>query len=258
MQDLSINLHTDLLGNLITKQAHSSQNILHRLGVKNFNSLISVEFLLDLNDELVNSSVRIKNDLYNEMFAGEETVIKFPHDGTFTYYKFIVPKINYFHNGFVSENEKSNKQIPIYTIQANEVFYYNSSLYVSNAEVNGHLSDVLNNASIIKVTDICEYLNSHILSFQKVLFSYCKLQKCLVNLQSRILKNPNNCNGCGTLSGKTLDRYNRDFLLSAIYLLDYLTQTNNFEEAQTILDSFVNCSGSICDDSELKSSCNCG
>ena len=260
MQNLNIQFCTDLKGNLITKQAHSSSNILHTIGINNLDRFAGVEFLLDVEDRLMPSTIVIKCDLHAELFDGEETIIKFPKDGTFTYYKFLVPKLSYFHNGFITDENR--KQIPKYTLQCNDVFYYNGLFYVATSSVTTIESELFkeNNqyVKIITVDEIWNYQSSIVFSTQKILFSFCNLQKCLVNLQKQILSNPASCNDCGKSSSLASVKQNRDFLLSAIYVLEYLTHTDQFEEAQRVLDGLSDCSGVICKDFELKSDCGCG
>lgn len=77
-------------------------------------------------------------------------------------------------------------------------------------------------------------------------------------MQKQILKGSNNCDSCEKLYGKTYIQYTRDLLLNSIYALEYLTQNGRYEEAQEIIDRLTDCSGTICDNSEIKSDCNCG
>lgn len=93
-------------------------------------------------------------------------------------------------------------------------------------------------------------------SFHEVLFSICKLQKCLMFLQYKILNSTSNC--IGKLSLKN-DRLTRDFLLAAIYIFDYLKDHNNYDEAQRVLDDLLSCSGSLCpSEYDIKNTCDCG
>ena len=260
MQNLNISLCIDAEGNLITKQAHPSNNILHELGIKDFSNLVGVEFLLDVDDELMSDTIVIKLDLYKEMFMGEETVIKFSKDGTFTYYKFFVPTLAYFHKGWISEDPNiPNKKVAVYKIPMDSPFFYKGLFRVATSDIEVKESEINNtNTKIVKVDELWEYQPSNMLSFQKIIFSFCNLQKCLLNLQKVILMDPNNCNGCGRTSENTLTIYNRDFLLIAVHVLEYLTSLKKYEEAQNILDSLSDCSGAICKNLELKSNCNCG
>jgi hypothetical protein len=53
-------------------------------------------------------------------------------------------------------------------------------------------------------------------------------------------------------------RFKRDFLLSALYVFDYLKDTKNYEEAQRILDNMNGCGDFLCGGTNLKSDCGCG
>lgn len=253
MQNLNIILYQDSEGNLIAKHACYDKNILHVFGIDDFENLIGIEYLLDANESLVKHSVVIKHSLNNAIFNGEETIFKLPSDGMFTYFNFIIPELSYFQLDSESEDEE-----PMFFINQDEVFYHNGQLMAVTIDVNGPESSITNeNTKIIQVHELPDYLNSHMLSFQKVLFSLCKLQKCLLNLQKRILDNTEHCNGFNT-SKKSLDIYHRDFLFSAIYTIKYLTDIDNFEEAHALLTRINDCSGSVCKQASIKHNCNCG
>lgn len=259
MQNLSIQLCTDTSGNLIARQISSSQNILRKLDIETLGTLISIEFLLNENLEFMNSTKVIKTNIYNELFRGDDTVIDFPNDGTFTYYKFIVPTISYFLNKEALGGD--DKKYPLFNIYPGSLFYHSNTLYfydgglLPNEEPT--LGNILKYSTNRSYADLVKYEDTSILSFQKVIFSFCNLQKCLLNLQSQILKNPANCNCSGKSSGNNLTKYNRDFLLNAVYLLEHFVKKEDFENAQFIVDNMKDCTGKICG-SELKSNCNCG
>lgn len=259
MQNLNIQLCTDVSGNLIARQISSSQNILRKLDVNTLKTLISIEFLLDNDSKFINSTTVVKTNIYDEVFMGEDTVIDFPSDGTFTYYKFIVPTLSYF---LKKDNLSSdNTSHPLFNISAGSMFYYNNSLYFYEGGLKSDEEPSANN--ILKYSnnrtygDLTKYEDMSLWSFQKVVFSFCNLQKCLLNLQAQILKNPYNCNGCGKSNGNNLDRYNRDFLLNALYLIEYFSKIEEFDKAQYIVDNLKDCSKQICGN-EFKLNCNCG
>ncbi len=75
-------------------------------------------------------------------------------------------------------------------------------------------------------------------------------------MQKQILNNPESCMECGMESSL---RFKRDFLLSALYVFDYLKDTKNYEEAQRILDNMSGCGAGLCGDiNENKIDCGCG
>lgn len=91
---------------------------------------------------------------------------------------------------------------------------------------------------------------------EKIIFSFCKLQNCLVYLQRQILNNPYSCLECGVDAST---RYKRDFLLSALYTLNYLVKIKRYDEAQRIINNLDSCGG-LCSQSKLtnKEDCGCG
>ena len=74
-------------------------------------------------------------------------------------------------------------------------------------------------------------------------------------MQKQIISNPDNCSECGMESST---RFKRDFLLSALYVFDYLKDTKNYEEAQRILDNMRGCGDFLCEGAKVKSDCGCG
>ena len=89
---------------------------------------------------------------------------------------------------------------------------------------------------------------------EKKVFSVCRLQKCLINLQKQLLMRSHLCKGgdCNIDYGL---RDKRDFLFSAMYVFDYLKDLGNFTEAQRILDNMTSCD-TICKDNF--NNCSCG
>lgn len=68
------------------------------------------------------------------------------------------------------------------------------------------------------------------------------------------MSDPKNCK-CDYNSSLKMKR---DFLLSSLYVFDFLKDRQNFEEAQRILDNLGGCSDEICGDNNVKSDCGCG
>lgn len=166
MQNLNIKLSTDAAGNLITQQAHSSSNLLHALGTENFSNFIGVEFLNDVDGNLMHDTVVIKTNLDPELVKGEETKIKFPKDGTFTYYKFLVPKLSYFRetdSDYVNDGENPNAVTPTFSKQATQynlvegdIFYSDGLFFYVTKKIEKLPASKINedNTKVIAITDI--------------------------------------------------------------------------------------------------------
>lgn len=208
---------------------------------------VGFEFLLDVHDDVEPGSIRIKNYTRSrqELMDGNTSVFVFSKDGTFTYYKFLIPKIEHFHvKAETSEYYKTNHQI----------FYYKDNIYYAEDDLLT-LDEITKCTMINDLQSLWDLQGTQTLSFQKVIFSVCKLQKCLVYLQRKILDDNRNCYSCDSSRD---DQYTRDFLFSALYVLDYLKDHKNYEEAQRILDNLSDCAGTLCNEYQPKSNCNCG
>lgn len=81
------------------------------------------------------------------------------------------------------------------------------------------------------------------------------MQLCLTNLQKQIIFSSHTCSKC-ELDAET--RYKRDFLLSALYVLEYLSHSNNYDEAQRIIDSMSSCNTLCGDPLDGDNDCGCG
>ena len=84
----------------------------------------------------------------------------------------------------------------------------------------------------------------------RTIFCTSKLRKCVSLLQKQVIESCHKCNNIDSIKVK------RDFLFNAMYLIDYLKETGNLDEAQRILDNLSYC-GFICDDSIINTSNNC-
>ena len=85
----------------------------------------------------------------------------------------------------------------------------------------------------------------------------CKLQKCLFAAQKAsiddILKK-----GCDFTCSTGVDNYKRDFLLSAMLVIDYYTQSGEIKKAVQLLNRLHACGGICGDNDKIASDCGCG
>lgn len=222
------------------------------LGV-DLSQYIMLEFLSYNTDEnLLPESVKIRKELHNRghylsRFASE---FMLDIDGTYSYYKLVIPQLSYF-----QDEDEPDKYINL----IDELFFFKGKLYKSNiTNQDGHtLDEVIKNSEVIvnyKVAYDLVQENKASQTFYcpiKNVFSVCKLQRCLVYLQRQLLLSK--CNTNESL------RDRRDFLLSAMYVFDYLKDMGNFTEAQRILDNLSSCN-SLCGEElgNINNSCGCG
>ena len=224
---------------------------------------ISLEFLV-YNEEVkhIEESVVIRryssiNDLQSP------TVMSFPKDGTFTYYKFLMPQL------FELYKVDESSSTASFNIE-NELYYYDHNIYkglknLTNINIIENPEDYYNtiisseySELITNYYDLWEVVvdnpSSQTFSFQKKMFTVCKLQKCLVNLQRKMLEN----NRCYDSNTDLLIKNERDFLLCALYVFDYLKDTKNYTEAQRILDNLIACNELCNSDLTINTDCGCG
>lgn len=224
--------------------------ILHAVDFSDYNSIgadidnhIMLDFMI-FKDELVQKSINLRHEKLNRGYFRQkfETTYQLDNDGTYTYYKFVIP--TYYH--FVDKDELVNDI-------CDEIFYFEGNIYWYKDTINPSVSEILSKSvklnSILEIYDIV--FNNHATQTlylpAKKVFSVCKLNKCLVSLQKQLLLNTD-CN-----NPKKTDR---DFLFTALYVFDYLTDTGNYAEAQRILDNLGECN--YCQQLSSNTICNCG
>lgn len=213
---------------------------------------ILVDFI-KYNDDLSITTENIREQTHSRDYLTHIFTSKFilDKDGTYSYYKFVIPKLDKFktESGYIGLN--------------NQLFYYNNNFYYCSNIINENvynLDDIINNSKIIvNHLEFKDFIQQNVASQtlycpEKKLFSICKLQKCLVNLQKQLLFNTSNCS-LDKCSTREDIRNTRDFLMGAMYVFDYLKDIQNYTEAQRILDNMISCSN-ICDN--ILEDCNCG
>lgn len=84
-------------------------------------------------------------------------------------------------------------------------------------------------------------------------FQLCNLRKCYVEAASKVLNERISieCNNDGV---SREDIYKRDLLMSAINVISYLSEMEQYEEAQRLVERITGCNG-LCKSSNK---CNCG
>lgn len=90
-------------------------------------------------------------------------------------------------------------------------------------------------------------------------FQTCRLKKCFINICYQILdaQTPINCANSRIDSNLI---YKRDLIWSALNVIRFLTETDQYEEAERLLERIMGCNGlcaNQCYDSNNKSNCGC-
>lgn len=191
----------------------------------NLLNYVAVEFLEYTPDHSIHEIKIYSYEHYREYMScdSEFALMK---DGCWQYHKYMIPV-----NNACEQNCDS-----IYAIYTDsKVTFYENDKEISN--ITEYLRDLKDAET-----------NSNVYYCRKNVFSICKLTKCFVNLQHKIMEK--------TFSYNCVDinelRNSRDFLLCSIHVLDYLKDIKQFVEAQRILDGLTSCL-QICE----SNSCNC-
>lgn len=173
-------------------------------------------------------------------------VITLPKDGTYTYYRILLPKLEHFLNGSTYE-------------VANKYFVYNNEVYRVDSDIVAAPSDDYIVDDYLQIWEDRDTLFGQLAYVNERFFSFCKLNNCLTNMQWKLIKDFVK-NGCTMECVSYVnDRLLRDFILATVYCLRYLAEQGRLEDAQAILDALSVCGKSICpDDSEFEGGCGCG
>lgn len=96
-------------------------------------------------------------------------------------------------------------------------------------------------------------------SSETELFTMLNLRNCLLNYEKKIVGDAlcNCTSGSGVICGNSSDRQMADFLLSTVYVIEYLVCTDRKQDAAEILEKVHNCNG-VCQESIIKNKkCSC-
>ena len=123
-------------------------------------------------------------------------------------------------------------------------YYKDGHFYKGLSEV--ELSELINVNPEISGLDISYYYY----------FQLCKLRKCYIKAAKAILdkKAPIRCDSKGVDHS---DIYKRDLLWSAMNTIMYLAESEQFEEAERLLERITGCNG-LCENTNSKCNCGCG
>lgn len=197
----------------------------------------------------------------------DNTVLPIFKDGILYYHKVLVPKLSF----LCVESGIEHNGIPLYNeiYLKDQIFCLNNKFYKYKGEINiqtdvpmsydnilQHYKDeILNQSDIITNYSLLydEATNAdQSFSCQKMLFTICKLTKCFVNLQRKIL----DLSIVDQCMKNASDVKDRDFLLCSIYVLDYLKDIGQFDEAQRILENITECGGFCSENNQIDCGCN--
>lgn len=202
--------------------------------------MLSVEFVLDFEKNIVDC--KQKQITHKKDVLLSSTELSLNKDDVYLYNKILVPSI------------ESYKEGSVYKV-ANRCFCYEDNIYVSDRDI-VNIADI---SKLNKITDLLQLIeikkNYSLLGYEEIFVSVCGLKNCLNALQTKLIYTCQT-DACSSNVDSVLKR---DFILSTITVINYLTTLCNYAEIHRILTQIQSC-GNLCEDSSIsfKNPCNCG
>lgn len=228
--------------------------------VESLKDYTSIEFLKYKDQEIARDTLRIEHFNAERGNMLNDTIFPIYKDGTYVYYKMLIPNLEFL---FVESATIPNYFSEICLIK--QTFYYNGKfyMYIGDSDIvfdqelskeqilTMYLTDILSHSKVLTYEELFDNLGSQSFFCKKIVFTICNLIKYFVSLQRKTLAKLSS-NYCYDDSQNALQK---DFILSTIYVLDYLKDINNFAEAQRILDNITECD--LIDSKIVSDNCGC-
>lgn len=205
---------------------------------------VFIDFITDKDNSVIYNEVVVNTDSNNT----PQFIYKPDKDGLFTYYRIVIPTLDYFNAGNQS-----------YIIPANSLVYDNESIYYTETEIT-ELEQATKETSIniiynkAKSIDSCYY-------GEKKYFCLCYLSKCLYNNILNSLKEFV-ANGCySACKVKSVDKSDLSVIILSVLKYLLCEENQDYDEANRIYQIVNSCDGFLChDDNNITYSykeCNC-
>lgn len=132
MNELDIQLIVNPACELVAVDRTSYQNLHYNYGgelqyLRDRSKHVSIEFLTDVDGEVMYDTVNFEKGLRNrgELLDGNTSVFYFPKDGTFTYYKFLIPSLMHMvKNDSDTNDEMIRVKDQLYYSEEDNKFFY--------------------------------------------------------------------------------------------------------------------------------------
>lgn len=175
-----------------------------------------------------------KQSLYSVIYTDhssylDEAIIPINKDGYYTVYHMVLPTVDWLKDKL----KNPEFDLSIY-----------SSIYVTDGQkVYKAVDTVLQECDITEITQVNIY-NTTISRCEKELFHFYDLYSCYINMCNDIFNK--SILRCPDKNQDLKDiRYNRDFIWSAINVIKFYIENNEYESAQLLLEKLDSCNG-IC------------
>ena len=234
--------------------------------LENLANYVSIEFTTDKDDKIEDETVVLTEYCHYRDNLMDNTEFPLFNDGIHYYYKIMIPHLTHLFVEDAEASEVHGHTMYNYLFLKDETFYYKGRFYKYNGEsipltepmrkefiLKEYIQTILKNSTeYVDYIELYKNLGSQSFSCKKMLFTICKLTQCFVNLQRNAIDSQvyNKCN----TDDKLIE--NRDFILCSLYVLDYLKDIGQYQEAQRILENITECNG-LCKQSVNTSSCGC-
>lgn len=242
--DIQLIVHPDCKITAIDDNSYMNLPGRYSALVESLKDYTSIEFLKYKDTTIARDALRVENFYSNRENVTNNTVFPIYKDGIYYYYKMLIPNLEFL---FVESEQTPNYFSEICLV--NQTFCYKNNFYLytgtsdiifdtelSKDQILSMYKDtILNNSKLLTYDELFDNLGSQSFFCKKIVFTICNLIKCFVSLQHEIVAKLS-ANYCYNTESQK-----RDFLLSTIYVLDYLKDINNFAEAQRIIDSLEEC-----------------
>ena len=212
-----------------------------------------IEFVIRDNSIIFN----IVNEVIDTSDFSPSTIISIDRDGLYKYYKIVIPTLDFYKAGDSSYN--------IVTNGISRYFYYDKKIYKPNSGVSTITLDTLetNCTQISNIKDLWEtrLTDDNILYYGENYFTIYWLRNCyLDNFNRSLVDLVNKECGINCIADSGIIA-KRDFIFITIYVLNWLINNKEFDEAARILNIINTCDYSFCGETNTFNNlggCNCG
>lgn len=220
--------------------------------VQEIKDYVFIDFLVYNDDTYLYTPNRFVSIVRNGGWYGESFHFnsKLDKDGKFTYYKYGIRTLESFEIIHPDDEVRPIAEEWTYPVK-NQIFYYQNKVFIGKFDENSVDDVIASSEEITNLFDLKNYIEQIRFYFDTTVINICNLKNCLLSLQKELidLKLSSKCNNDSDIQDK------KDFMLSSVFVLEYLISIKKYEEAVRLIDRLSSCNF-ICKSNKL--SCNCG
>lgn len=229
--------------NLEDYASESSSDVLFR----NFKYSDTISIDLIIHDKLKESEVT-KSIVYTKHDTLNPIKVRVPVDGTFSIVHIVLPSKEWYLRQLTNNSQVKSQYQYLYYSDGKKI--YQGFLEPSKDSIEIPIDVIVDfNDNLIT--------KSTIFKISKKYVSICFLRKCYVNLCQQIFDSRTNT----SCNNKNINEdliYRRDFVWMAINVIKYLTEMEQLQEVERIVEILLGCNGICQFNNNLKINGNCG